>query len=151
MSNANDPGHLVSIHVAAQHGAPTHPVEEVEVVAGQGLHGDRQRKANVTLIEEEAISAVHRDYHVELEAGETRRNLVTRGVPLNHLVHKRFRVGGVVLEGAQLCEPCGHLEKLTRPGVLAALIHRGGLRARIVSGGTVRVGDPIIVESEAGA
>ena len=76
-------------------------------------------------------------------AVETRRNVVTRGIALNHLVGKRFRVGEVLLQGIRLCEPCDHLESLTRPGVRQALLHRGGLRAQILEGGVIRVGDPI--------
>ena len=78
-----------------------------------------------------------------IEPIETRRNVVTRGVALNHLVGKRFRVGEVMLQGIRLCEPCEHLESLTRPGVRAALVHRGGLRAQILEGGAIRVGDSI--------
>jgi MOSC domain-containing protein YiiM len=79
--------------------------------------------------------------------GAARRNLVTRGVPLNHLVGREFQVGGVRLRGTRLCEPCQYLEGLTTKGVLAGLIHRGGLRADIVSGGTIRVGD-LVTESK---
>jgi len=78
----------------------------------------------------------------------SRRNITTRGVPLNHLVGRRFRVGDVVLEGRRLCEPCEHLQSLTKPGVLKALVHRGGLRADIVVGGTIRLSDPILPDSE---
>jgi MOSC domain-containing protein YiiM len=88
-----------------------------------------------------------RDYHVELDAGESRRNIVTQGISLNHLVDKEFRVGEVVLRGTRLCEPCAHMEKLTVKGTLRGLIHRGGLRAEIVKGGTIRVGDSIVTES----
>jgi len=72
-----------------------------------------------------------------------RRNVVTRGVPLNHLVGREFQIGAVRLRGTRLCEPCAYLEGLTLPGVLAGLIHRGGLRAEIVTGGTIRVEDAI--------
>jgi MOSC domain-containing protein YiiM len=124
-------------------------------VAGHGLEGDRKYRREglppkknspdreITLIEAEAIEGVGRDYTVALRPIETRRNVVTKGIALNHLVGKRFRVGEVVLEGIRLCEPCEHLESLTRPGVRAALVHRGGLRAQIIEGGVIRVGDPI--------
>ncbi len=134
---------------------PLHAVEQVIAVAGHGLEGDRKyRRADrslkeegpdreITLIEAEAIEAVNRDYDVQLSAIETRRNVITQGIALNHLVGKPFRVGAVVLRGIRLCEPCGHLESLTRPGVRAALVHRGGLRAQIIDGGAIRIGDPI--------
>jgi MOSC domain-containing protein YiiM len=78
-----------------------------------------------------------------LDPGATRRNIVTRGVPLKHLVGQQFRVGDVTLRGLRLCEPCAHLERLSHPGVREALIHRGGLRAQILTDGTIRVGDSI--------
>jgi MOSC domain-containing protein YiiM len=97
----------------------------------------------VTLIESEAIAALQRDYGIGIEAGTTRRNIVTRGVALNHLVGKEFYVGEVLLRGDRLCEPCAHMEKLTVKGALRGLVHRGGLRAEIVRGGIVRVSDSI--------
>jgi len=135
-------------------------VRRVKAVAGKGLEGDRYAKKigtysnnpgsgrDVTLIESEAIEALRRDYHVELDAGESRRNIVTQGISLNHLVDKEFRVGEVVLRGTRLCEPCAHMEKLTLKGALRGLIHRGGLRAEIVTGGTIRVGDSVIVAND---
>ena len=78
-----------------------------------------------------------------LEPGEARRNLVTRGVPLNHLVGREFRIGDVLLRGLRLCEPCEHLEALTVQGIKNALCHRGGLRAQIIQGGIMRTGDSI--------
>jgi MOSC domain-containing protein YiiM len=81
-----------------------------------------------------------------LDPGQARRNIVTRGIALNHLVEQEFRIGDVVLRGTRLCEPCAHMEKLTIKGTLRGLIHRGGLRAEIVKGGTIRVGD--VIESK---
>jgi len=97
----------------------------------------------VTLIEIEAIEAMKRDLGIELDPGASRQNIVTRGVPLNHLVGRKFRVGEVTLFGVRLCEPCSHLERLSHPGVREALIHRGGLRAQILADGTIQVGDPV--------
>jgi MOSC domain-containing protein YiiM len=131
-------------------------VQEVRAVAGHGLEGDRKfrRKGlkpekdgpdrELTLIESEAIEAACREYGIELAPIEARRNVVTQGVALNHLVGRRFRVGEVLLQGIRLCEPCGHLESLTRKGVLESLIHRGGLRAQIIEGGPIRLGDQIV-------
>ena len=97
----------------------------------------------MTLIEIEAIDGLKRDYEVQLDPGQSRRNIVTRGIALNHLVEQEFRIGDVVLRGTRLCEPCAHMEKLTVKGAMRGLIHRGGLRAEIVKGGTIRVGDRI--------
>jgi len=127
---------------------------------GKGLEGDRYFKEvgtysgkpgprgapparEVTLIELEAIEALKRDYGIELDPGDIRRNIVTHGVPLNHLVGREFRVGDVAMRGIRLCEPCAHLEELTRRGVLRALVHRGGLRAQILTDGVIRVGDAV--------
>ena len=127
-------------------------VDAARAVYGQGLKGDRYATAEgtfsrpgaagheVTLIETEALE---REYDVALGPGDSRRNVVTRGIALNHLVGCVFTIGDVTLRGVRLCEPCGHLEKLTRKGTRAGLIHRGGLRADIVTGGVVRVWDAI--------
>lgn len=98
----------------------------------------------LTLIEEEAIEAVRRDYGIELAPGASRRNVVTRGVALNHLVGRKFRLGEVEVVGVRLAEPCAHLESLTAKGVRRAFVHRGGLRGEVVSGGWIRVGDPVV-------
>lgn len=130
-------------------------VRNARAVTGKGLEGDRYANKlgtfskdpgsgrDVTLIEVEAIEALKRDYDVTLDAGESRRNIVTQGISLNHLVDKEFRVGEVILRGTRLCEPCSHMEQLTVKGALRGLIHRGGLRAEIVKGGAIRVGDLI--------
>jgi MOSC domain-containing protein YiiM len=148
-------GTVVSIHLTEAAAAPMAWVNEVRAVAGKGLEGDRyftqtgtyskkpRPDREVTLIEIEAIEALKREYGIALDPGATRRNIVTRGVPLNHLVGQQFRVGDVTLRGLRLCEPCAHLERLSHPGVREALIHRGGLRAQILTDGTIRVGDSI--------
>jgi MOSC domain-containing protein YiiM len=119
----------------------------VRAVAGKGLEGDRHFHEEgaspgqaLTLVEAEVVE------EVGLAPGETRRQLTVRGVKLNDLVGKRFRVGDVECFGVELCEPCLHLEELTRPGMIKALVHRAGINADIVSGGTIRVGDPVIVD-----
>lgn len=148
-------GEVVSIHVAPSAEEPTRRVNEARASVGKGLEGDRYFNKTgtysnqpdpgreLTLIEIEAIEALKRDNGVELKAGEARRNIVTRGVPLNHLVGKEFKVGDVLLRGIRLCEPCSHLEGLTQKGVLTGLVHRGGLRAQILADGIIRVGDTI--------
>ena len=100
---------------------------------------------DVTLIEIEALEALKRDYDIDLPAALSRRNIVTRGVAVNHLVGRDLRVGDAILHGTRLCDPCLHLEKLSRRGVLRGLIHRGGLRADILSSGAIRVGDAVAV------
>lgn len=148
-------GHVANIYIAAQAGIPLESRNEVTAVAGCGIEGDRYFHASghwsnspgtgrhVTLIEIEALEALHREKEIALAAGAARRNLVTRGVPLNHLVGREFQVGPVRLFGTRLCEPCSYLEELTQKGVLVGLIHRGGLRADIIAGGTIRMGDVI--------
>ncbi len=146
---------VVSIHIAPSGGAPTKSVGEVRALAGKGLEGDRYFNAagtysyqggaarQVTLIEVEAIEALKRDGGVEIEPGASRRNIVTRGVALNHLVGREFTVGAARLRGVELCEPCAHLQKLTRDGVVRGLVHRGGLNAEILTGGLIRAGDAV--------
>lgn len=102
----------------------------------------------MALIEIEAIHALRRDAGIEIEPGESRRNIVTRGVPLNHLVGREFRVGKAVLRGVKLREPCEHVEGLTKRGVMHGLVHRGGLRAQVLTEGVIRVGDPVRGECE---
>jgi MOSC domain-containing protein YiiM len=139
-------GWVVSIHAAPRRGAPAVEVPQARVVPGQGLEGDRHfgntaPDRQLTLIEAEALEALHRDYGLPLNRGQARRQVVTRGVPLNHLVGREFRVGDVRLRGIRLCEPCEHLVSLTDPKVLRGLVHRGGLRAEILSEGVIRAGD----------
>jgi MOSC domain-containing protein YiiM len=155
-------GRVVSIHLAKEASAPMESVGEVRAVPGRGLEGDRyylgtgfySEKSSpggreVTLIEIESVEALDgglknsdgERYGIKLAAVDSRRNIATSGVPLNHLVDREFWVGPVRMRGTRLCEPCKHLDELTRPGVMAGLIHRGGLRARILNGGVIRVGD----------
>jgi MOSC domain-containing protein YiiM len=147
-------GSVEAIYISDTKGRPMSAVETVRALAGRGLEGDRYCRAGeptakqgpdreATLIEAEAIEALPRDEEIPFEPGESRRNLVTRGVALNHLVGRDFRVGGVRMRGIRLCEPCKHLQGMTRPGVMKALLHRGGLRAQILDDGPIRVGDEV--------
>jgi MOSC domain-containing protein YiiM len=148
-------GELIGIYVATRKRDDLIALTEVEAVAGRGLVGDRYAlkegsfsakegaDREVTLIEIEALEALGRECEIQLQPGQARRNLVTRGVPLNHLVGRDFTVGEAVLRGLRLCEPCTHLEALTQKGLVKGLCHRGGLRAQILRGGVVRVGDGI--------
>lgn len=133
--------------------------EAVDALAGRGLAGDRYAVAAgtysgqrlpdaqraVTLIESETLDAVRAESGIVLGGAHTRRNLVTRGVALDDLVGASFRVGEVELFGVGLAPPCAYLESLTQPGVLRALTGRGGIRAEILVGGTLRVGDIVQV------
>jgi hypothetical protein len=158
-----DAGIVDGIFLAAAAGAPPVPVPHANVVPGRGLEGDRyfagdgtffeERKSgqDLTLIEAEAIEGLAREDGIELGPGESRRNVVTRGIGLNDLVGRRFTVGEVECVGQRLCDPCSHLEKATQPGVLKGLVNRGGLRADVVSGGRISVGDRVSDLGEAGA
>jgi MOSC domain-containing protein YiiM len=146
---------IISIHIAERTGGAMKSIPEALAVPGRGIEGDRnfsKAKAaakkpgagrEVTLIESEAIEALERDYGIRIAPGDARRNLVTRGVALNHLVGREFRIGEVVLRGRRLCEPCDYLEKLVGAAVRPGLVHRGGLRADILRGGLIRVGQRI--------
>ena len=119
-------------------------VQSVRAVAGKGLEGDRKFHAGgagpgeaLTLIEAEVLG------DVGLPAAASRRQVLVRGVRLNGLVGKQFRIGDVECRGVKLCEPCRHLQQLTRPGIIKDLVHRGGLRADILTSGTISVGDPV--------
>lgn len=147
-------GTVESLHIATAAREPMRAVEQAEAIPGVGLEGDRyatrqgtffkpQPDYELTLIEAEAIEALQREYGVELAPGEARRNVVTRGVPLNHLVGREFCVGVVRVRGIRLCEPCDHLQRLTGSPVIKGLRHRGGLRAQILTQGAIRVADPI--------
>jgi MOSC domain-containing protein YiiM len=134
-----------AIHLGAPEVVELWAVESVSAVAGKGLEGDRHFHEEgappgqaLTLVD-----AAHVE-DVGLERGATRRQLTVRGVDLNALVGKRFRVGEVECLGVELCEPCSHLESLTRPGIIKELVHRAGINADIVVGGTIRVGDPVV-------
>jgi MOSC domain-containing protein YiiM len=144
------PGSVEGIHIAAQESELPHAVDAVDVTA-DGIVGDRYGQArNLTLIESEALEGLLADTGIELSAAESRRQVLTRGISLNDLVGQRFTVGGVECVGEELCEPCAHLQGITKQGVLRGLVHRGGLRADIVQGGRIAVGDEIVRVSSAG-
>jgi MOSC domain-containing protein YiiM len=149
-------GTVESIHIASTAEGPPQSVPRATAVPGAGLEGDRYALKlgtfykpapdhELTLIEAEAIEALRRDYQVELAAGDARRNIVTRNVPLNHLVGMEFAIGDVRIRGIRLCEPCDHLQKVTGKSLIKGLLHRGGLRAQILTEGTIRVGDVISI------
>ena len=157
-------GTVISIHIAREAAATMQSITQVRALPGRGLEGDRyfagtgfySKKSiyggrEVTLIEIEAVEALFGGVlnaegercGIKLAAADTRRNIVTSNVPLNHLVDREFWVGAVLMRGTRLCEPCKYLEELTQHGVLSGLIHRGGLRAQILSEGVIHVGDTV--------
>jgi MOSC domain-containing protein YiiM len=147
-------GVVEAIHIATAAGLPVRAVDAVRAIAGVGLEGDRYAygrghyqddrvSRDLTLIETEAREALAREYGITLAAGETRRNLTTRGISLNDLVGRRFWVGDVLCQGTRLCEPCQYLADLTGKLLLRPLVHRGGLRADILRGGVIRQGDRV--------
>ena len=147
---------VTGIFITAEASEPMRSVIEARAVAGTGLEGDRYWSGvgfysatpttpgarELTLIEEERLDEVARD-GFPLAPGEHRRNISTRGVALDGLLGQRFRIGSVLCEGVRACPPCNHLEDVTGRALLAPLIDRGGLRARIVTGGLIRVRDGI--------
>lgn len=153
-------GRVEAIFVAARAGEPMRPLDAARAIAGQGLEGDRYavgegtfsvrggRGNELTLIAGETLDTLTLPDGQPLAAAETRRNIVTRGVDLNALVGQRFRIGELELIGRRRCEPCAHLQRLARPGVLRALVARGGLRADVLSAGTLRIGDTITPAQE---
>jgi MOSC domain-containing protein YiiM len=120
----------------------TRAVDAVDAEAGRGLEGDYH--SDLTLIAAEALEGLREETGIELSGEQSRRNVLTRGIDLNALVGERFTVGGVEAVGAELAEPCTKLQRISgEPGVLRGLVHRGGLRADIVSGGRIAIGDEL--------
>jgi hypothetical protein len=141
-------GTVAAILIAPDAEASLSRVDEAEALAGRGLAGDRYaagrgtfsapgRGYELTLAEAEVLD------EIELPWEEARRNIVTHNISLNGLVGRRFRIGAVECIGRRLAEPCAHLERLARPGLLRPLVHRGGLRADIITSGVIRLGDEI--------
>jgi MOSC domain-containing protein YiiM len=150
-------GTVEAIAIAATATEPMQLVEEAQALAGRGLAGDRYAaKAgtftpsgssghgyDLTLIQAEVLDELVLAEDRRLGYAEARRNLITRGLGLNALVGRRFRIADVECFGQRLCEPCSHLERLTTKGVLRGLIHRGGLRADILTDGRIHIGSAI--------
>ena len=142
-------GTVEQIAIATRHPELPAPVPSVRAEAGHGLEGEYHWSAtpepgqNLTLIAAEALEALREDTGIALSHEASRRNVLTRGVDLNALVGRRFRVGEAVCVGRRLCEPCAHLQRLTHPGILRDLVHRGGLRADVLMAGRIGVGDRV--------
>lgn len=148
-------GTVEGIYITAEHDGTARAVDRARAVAGHGLEGDRYYAAapgpwvtdegrDVTLIEAEAIEGLAADTGIELAPGDARRQLVTRGIRLNDLLGAEFAIGPVRCVGRELSHPCRHLETLTADGVLRGLVNRGGLRAEILTGGEIAVGDAVV-------
>jgi MOSC domain len=156
-SGTESVGSVELIALAAEAEGPMREVPSAEAVAGRGLRGDRYERGagtfsnpngrgyDLTLVEDEALGELATK-GVDLAPAEARRNIVVRGIALDALIGRRFRVGQVECLGQRRCEPCAHLERLTRPGVLRGLVHRGGLRADVLVGGKIAVGDAVRLE-----
>ena len=148
-------GRLLAIHITGQAAADMRELHEANLIAGVGIEGDRyatgrgtyskkpQPERQVTLIEIETLEAIERDHKIDLPPQDTRRNLLTRGVPLNHLVGRAFRVGEVELFGGRLNVPCVYLDKLLGKPLFGPLTNRSGLNCIIAKGGVIRPGDAI--------
>jgi MOSC domain-containing protein YiiM len=157
-------GSVVSIAIAGQATGPMVSVPVASAIAGRGLAGDRYAERagtftparpgrngyDLTLIQAEVLDDLVLPDGSRLSYADARRNLVTRGIDLNELVGRRFLVGDVQCWGRRLCEPCAHLERLTTVGTLRGLIHRGGLRADILTDGQITTG-AIIETTDRGA
>jgi MOSC domain-containing protein YiiM len=153
-------GRLEAIYIAPTAGASMQALSEVAALAGVGLEGDRYATGTgfysgrptepgareVTLLEGESLDALRTEHGIELSPAEHRRNLTVRGVRLTDLLGERFRIGEVVLEGVKDCPPCEHLEGLVGKPVLRPLVNTGGLRARVVQSGRLRIGDTVRLE-----
>jgi hypothetical protein len=146
--SARSTGFVAAILIAPAAEAALVRVESANAIAGHGLEGDRYRDGRgtfsgpgrgyqLTLVEAEVLD------ELELPWEEARRNIATRGIDLNALVGRRFTVGAVECIGRRLAEPCAHLERVSRPGLLRPLVHRAGLRADILSSGTIALDDPV--------
>ncbi len=148
-------GKVVSAHIAPEAAVPMREMAEIRAVAGKGFEGDRYAeeigffshnkgvRRQATLFEIEVLETIKRDHNKDLAPNECRMNLVTRGVPLTHLVGKKFRIGEATLRGVQLNEPCKHLEEVVGKPIIPSLIHRCGLFAEVLKSGTIRSGDSV--------
>jgi MOSC domain-containing protein YiiM len=147
-------GRVEGIFVTETSGHVPQPIERVRAVAGSGLVGNRYFYADgnappgraITLVAAEAVEAFVNETGIELTPAETRRNVLTRGIDVNALVGKRFRIGDVECIGVELCEPCSHLESMTKPGVIKGLVHRAGLNADVLKDGEISVGDAVTAD-----
>jgi MOSC domain-containing protein YiiM len=146
-----DEGRVEGIFVSESKGDLPHSVDTIQAVSSAGLVGNRYFYGDgdappgraLTLIAAEGLEAFEQETGISLTAAESRRNVLTRGIDVNALVGKRFRVGSVECLGIELCEPCIDLERMTKPGVIKGMVHRAGLNADVLSDGEIAVGDAV--------
>ncbi|WP_458094501.1 MOSC domain-containing protein [Roseomonas sp. WA12] len=150
-------GVVSHLHITPRAFLPMQAQQAIELVAGEGIVGDRYRIGTetgfysekpedgrqITLFEAEVLETILRDYKMEILPEEHRRNVTTTGVPLNQLVGKRFRLGECLVEATRLSIPCRHIEEILGKPVFDPMVHRSGLNCRILEGGTLRVGDTV--------
>jgi MOSC domain-containing protein YiiM len=138
---------VVSIHRVQERNGAAEALVEANVLSGYGMVGDWRSNVKtsrqLTLIEEEAILAAGQQLGQPVAAGASRRQVMVRGLPLNPTVGQTLKVGDLLLEVTELCDPCDNMERTIGPGGRTALYNRGGISARVLSGGTLRVGDPV--------
>jgi MOSC domain-containing protein YiiM len=144
-------GHVEAINIRETSESAAVAVQRARLLSGRGLEGDRYYAPTgagpgeaLTLIAGEALEGLEADTGILLSAADSRRQVLTRGIDLNMLVGHEFTVGAVRCRGVELCEPCAHLQSVTQDGVLSGLVHRGGLRADVLSDGEVAVGDAVV-------
>jgi MOSC domain-containing protein YiiM len=148
-------GTVEALHFTPRSFLPMRSAPQLTLIAGVGIVGDRyatgdgfysdrpEEGRQITLFEAETLEALLRDHAITLAAGDHRRNVTTRGVPLNHLVGRRFHIGTALVEGTRLSTPCRHIEQITGQEIFTLLLHRSGLNARILDGGVIRCGDAV--------
>jgi MOSC domain-containing protein YiiM len=154
-------GRVEALFVCAVAAGEPEAVERAEALAGRGLRGDRYAEGrgtfsnrggdgrHLTLIAAEALADLAGETGIELAPAGARRNVLTSGVDLDALIGRRFRIGAAECAGRRPCPPCTHLERLAGPGLLRGLADRGGLRADVLRGGPIAVGDPVVVLGKA--
>lgn len=154
-SEGNDTPILDAIFIADAAGKPMRRVSEVEALPGRGLRGDRYAEGlgyyskadpcEVTLIEHEVLDMISQRVGLHVHAGQHRRNLVVRGLPLRELYGCQLRIGTVLLEYDRPRPPCAYVERLTESGMTRALGEGAGIAVRVIEGGWLREGTPIEV------
>jgi len=149
------PGKVSWIGLRPKRREPLQSVDNAVAVAGMGLEGDHRMKKTpgsgrqVTLISKEFIEQISAFTGITaIDPAILRRNIVVEGINLNALRRQRFRVGAALFEATQLCHPCARMEEALGQGGVAAMIGHGGLCARILEEGLIRLGDPITIESD---
>jgi len=159
MGSTTQSGVVVALHICPRSFLPMKSQSSLSLIAEVGIQGDRyatnagfysdrpEPGRQITLFEEETLEAIKRDHDMVLTAADHRRNITTRGVALNHLVKRRFRLGETVLEGTRLSTPCRHIEQILGKDVFSLFLNRCGLHARIIAGGVLRVGDRLIADT----